>query len=104
MKQQWGNITSEISYESFLNDAALNAFSFYIGTSFRLVKGLSFDISGNYDITNNQVNLAGGDLSLEELLLRQQQVKSGYNYFFRVGLNYSFGSMFNTIVNPRFNF
>jgi len=104
LKQQWGNITSEISYESFLNDAALNAFSFYIGTSFRLVKGLSFDISGNYDITNNQVNLAGGDLSLEELLLRQQQVKSGYNYFFRVGLNYSFGSMFNTIVNPRFNF
>jgi len=104
VKQQWGNITSEISYESFLNDASLNAFSFYLGTNFRLTKGLSFDISGNYDITNNQVNLAGGDLSLEELLLRQQQVKSGYNYFFRIGLSYSFGSMFNTIVNPRFNF
>jgi len=104
VKQQWGNITSEISYESFLNDSSLNAFSFYLGTNFRLTKGLSFDISGNYDITNNQVNLAGGDLSLEELLLRQQQVKSGYNYFFRIGLSYSFGSMFNTIVNPRFNF
>ncbi len=102
--QKWGNITSEVSYESFLNDPSLHAFSFYLGTNFRIVKGLSFNISGNYNITNNQINLAGGNLSLEELLLRQQQVKSGYNYFFSAGLNYSFGSMFNTIVNPRFNF
>ncbi|MBL4939767.1 MAG: hypothetical protein JKY16_05760 [Lutibacter sp.] len=104
IKQAWGNITSEVSYESFLNDPSLNAFSFYLGTSFRIVKGLSFNISGNYDITNNQINLAAGDLSLEELLLSQQQVKSGYNYFFNAGISYSFGSMFNTIVNPRFNF
>lgn len=104
VQQKWGNITSEISYESFLHDTSLHAFSFYIGTNFRIVKGLSFNMSGNYDITNNQINLAGGDLSLEELLLSQQQVKSGYNYFFSIGLNYSFGSMFNTIVNPRFNF
>jgi len=104
VNQKWGNISSEVSYESFLNDPSLHAFSFYLGTNFRIVKGLSFNISGNYDITNNQINLAGGDLSLEELLLSQQQVKSGYNYFFSAGLNYSFGSMFNTIVNPRFNF
>ena len=104
VKQNWGNITSQVSYESFLKNPSLNAFSFYLGTNFRIVKGLSFNISGNYDITNNQINLAAGDLSLEELLLSQQQAKSGYNYFFSVGLNYSFGSMFNTIVNPRFNF
>jgi hypothetical protein len=104
VKQKWGNITSQISYESFLKDPSLNSFSFYLGTNFRIVKGLSFNISGNYDITNNQINLAADDLSLEELLLSQQQVKSGYNYFFSIGLNYSFGSMYNTIVNPRFNF
>jgi hypothetical protein len=102
--QKWGSITSQASYESFLKDPSLNAFSFYLGTNFRIVKGLSFNISGNYEITNNQINLAAGDLSLEELLLSQKQVKSGYNYFFSAGLNYSFGSMFNTIVNPRFNF
>ncbi|NEW80404.1 MAG: hypothetical protein GZ086_13480 [Gelidibacter sp.] len=104
IKQKWGSISSQASYESFLKDPSLNAFSFYLGTNFRIVKGLSVNVSGNYDITNNQINLAAGDLSLEELLLSQKQVKSGYNYFFSVGLNYSFGSMFNTIVNPRFNF
>jgi hypothetical protein len=104
IKQKWGSITSQASYESYLKDPSLNAFSFYLGTNFRIVKGLSFNVSGNYDITNNQINLAAGDLTLEELLLSQKQVKSGYNYFLSVGLNYSFGSMFNTIVNPRFNF
>lgn len=104
VNQNWGNITSEVSYQSFLHDTALHEFSFYLGTNFRIFKGLSFNISGNYNITNNQINLAGGDLSLEELLLRQQQVKSGYDYFISTGLNYSFGSIYNTIVNPRFNF
>lgn len=104
VNQNWGNITSEVSYQSFLHDSALHEFSFYLGTNFRIFKGLSFNISGNYNITNNQINLAGGNLSLEELLLRQQQVKSGYDYFISTGLNYSFGSIYNTIVNPRFNF
>ena len=78
VNQNWGNITSEVSYQSFLHDTALHEFSFYLGTNFRIFKGLSFNVSGNYNITNNQINLAGGNLSLEELLLRQQQVKSGY--------------------------
>lgn len=104
VSQNWGNITSEVSYQSFLHDTALHEFSFYLGTNFRIFKGLSFNVSGNYNITNNQINLAGGNLSLEELLLRQQQVKSGYDYFISTGLNYSFGSIYNTIVNPRFNF
>ncbi|WP_457616617.1 hypothetical protein [Lutibacter sp.] len=103
-QQKWGNVTSEISYQSYLHDASLHAFSFYLGTNLRLFKGFSLDINGNYNITDNQVNLAGGDLTLEELLTAQQQVKSGYSYFFSVGLNYSFGSIYNTIVNPRFNF
>ncbi|MDP3314354.1 hypothetical protein [Lutibacter sp.] len=104
VNQNWGNITSEVSYQSFLQDTSLHQFSFYLGTSFRIFKGLSLNVNANYEITNNQINLAGGNLSLEELLLRQQQVKSGYNYFISTGLNYSFGSIYNTIVNPRFNF
>jgi hypothetical protein len=102
--QNWGNFSGEISYNSYLHDTSLNAVSFDLGTNFRLFKGFSLSLNGSYDITNNQVNLAGGDLSLEELLLAQKQSQSGYRYSMRFGLNYSFGSMYNTIVNPRFNF
>lgn len=104
VRQKWGSINSSIMYESYLSDSALHAFNFHLGTNFRITSGLSFNISGNYAITKNQINLAGGDLSIEELLLRQKQVNSGYNFHTRVGLNYQFGSMFSSVVNPRFDF
>ena len=82
----------------------MNEFSFYLGTNVRLFKGFSFNMNGNYNITNNQISLPAGNLTVEEILLRQQQIKSGYNYFFSAGINYTFGSMFNSVVNPRFGF
>ena len=104
VNQEWGNINGEISYNQFLNDTSLYAINFFLGTRIRLFKGFNFNVSGSYSITRNQITLPGGDLSLEELLLRQQQLQSGYNYFVNVGFSYSFGSIYNTIVNPRFDF
>lgn len=104
MNQIWGNIYSEVSFEQYLHDTTLNSLTFYLGTSVRLFKGFNFNASGRYSLTRNQIALPAGDVSLEELLLQQQQLQSGYNYFFNIGLSYSFGSIYNTIVNPRFNF
>jgi len=104
VKQRWGNIFGEASFEQFLNDTTLNAFRFFCGASIRLFKGFNFNVNGNYSLVGNQVNLPAGDVSLEELLLRQQQLASGFEYSLRVGVSYSFGSIYNTIVNPRFNF
>ena len=38
----------------------------------------------------------------EEVLLRLRRLQSGYEYGFRFGLTYTFGSIFSSIVNPRF--
>jgi hypothetical protein len=103
VRQTWGNVNGSIRYESYLHDTALNQFSFNLGARVRLFKGFSFNVGGNYNITNNQINLPAGNLTVEEILLQQQQLKSGYNYFFNMGFSYTFGSMFNTVVNPRFN-
>jgi hypothetical protein len=104
VKQKWGNIYGEASFEQYLHDTTLNALSFYLGTSVRLFKGFNFNLSGDYSISGNQINLPAGDVSLEELLLQQQQLASGFNYSLNIGLSYSFGSIYNTVVNPRFNF
>lgn len=104
VNQKWGSISGEASYEQFLHDTSLNSLSFFVSTNVRLFKGFSLNLHGSYSITSNQIELPAGDVSLEELLLQQQQLKSGYNYFASVGLSYSFGSIYNTIVNPRFNF
>jgi hypothetical protein len=104
INQKWGNINGQVSFEQYLHDTTLNSFSVFLGTSVRLFKGFNLNLSGNYSLTRNQINLPAGDVSLEELLLQQRQLQSGYNYFFNIGLSYSFGSIYNTIVNPRFNF
>ncbi len=104
INQKWGNIFAEASFDQYLHDTTLNELSFYIGTRVRLFKGFSFNVNGSYEITRNQISLPAGDVSLEELLLQQQQLQSGYNYFVSLGFSYSFGSIYNTIVNPRFNF
>ncbi|MDZ7341730.1 MAG: hypothetical protein ONB27_10280 [candidate division KSB1 bacterium] len=44
--------------------------------------------------------LAGA--TLEEVLLRQRQLETSYNYWTSIGLSYTFGSIYNNIVNPRF--
>ena len=69
----------------------------------KIIKDLNFNIGGGYSITRNQVNISSDGASLEDLLLQQQQLQSGYNYYFNIGFNYSFGSIYNSIVNPRFN-
>jgi hypothetical protein len=40
--------------------------------------------------------------SLEEVLLQRKQLATTYEYFFSVGLSFSFGSVRSTVVNPRF--
>jgi hypothetical protein len=100
--KKWGSLNLSTYYSTYLHDTKLNAFGFNAGTNIRIVKGLNFRINGAYSVTHNQINIAAGDLSLEETLLQQKELQSGYNYFASVGLNYSFGSIYNTIVNPRF--
>jgi hypothetical protein len=36
------------------------------------------------------------------VLLRLRQIQSGYSYYVGFGFSYSFGSIFNSIVNPRY--
>lgn len=104
INQEWGNLNAEVSFNQFLQDPSLNELNFFLGTNVRLFKGFNFNVNGSYSITRNQVNIPGGDLTVEELLLSQQQLQSGFDFFVSIGFNYAFGSIYNTIVNPRFDF
>ncbi|MEO6236081.1 MAG: hypothetical protein ABIQ52_03725 [Vicinamibacterales bacterium] len=60
------------------------------------------NMSGEFSRTRDQIYLPLGEASTEEILLRQRQLLTGYEYSFDFGFGYSFGSIFNNIVNPRF--
>ena len=38
-----------------------------------------------------------------EFTLRQRQLATDFDYNFRISLRFTFGSIFNNIVNPRFD-
>ncbi|HET7604058.1 MAG TPA: hypothetical protein VFK36_13630, partial [Gemmatimonadales bacterium] len=50
----------------------------------------------------DQLYLPAAGLTPEEILLQQQELATDYRYFISAGFSYSFGSIFNNVVNPRF--
>jgi len=60
------------------------------------------DVRGSASRVRDQLALPRRDASPEEVLLRLRELQSGYELNVDIGLTYSFGSIFNNIVNPRF--
>ena len=100
---KWGNVNSSIEYRSYLHDSNLNGFDANINANLRLFKGFSLNFWGGYGLSHDQINIRAQGASLEDLLLQQKQIKSGYDYYGSIGISYTFGSIYNTIVNPRFD-
>ena len=100
--QKWGSVNISFRYRNYLHDWSLNNIYFYGNLRFRIVKGFSVNLYGNYSIIHDQINLPKGDLSPEEILTRRKQQQTTYSYSFRFGFSYTFGSIYNNVVNPRF--
>jgi hypothetical protein len=102
--QKWGSLSGSVSANTFLNDLSKYSGNIYLMTSVRLLKGLELQLAGNFSSIHNQIGIPKGDVTQEELLLQQRQLETQYNYWANIGLTYTFGSIYNTVVNPRFGF
>ena len=101
-RQPWGSIESRVEWSQYLHDLSLSRLEFDGEVSLRLIRGLSLDIGGSASRIRDQISLPKRGATPEEVLLRVRELQSGYEVEFSVGLSYSFGSIFNNIVNPRF--
>ncbi|MEP6589977.1 MAG: hypothetical protein ABJC19_02235 [Gemmatimonadota bacterium] len=97
----WGNANVGVSGSNYLSDFHQNRMSVYGGMSIRLVKGLQFSYNGSYSRVRDQITLPKGDASDEEVLLRLRQQRTSYRANGYFSLSYTFGSVFNNVVNPR---
>jgi hypothetical protein len=102
-KQTWGSLEAQVAGYHFLHDLGKSRINFNAGANIRIIKGLAFQLSGQYSVIHDQLYLPKGDLTREEVLLRQTQLATGYRAFLYAGLSYTFGSVFNNVVNPRFS-
>lgn len=102
-RQPWGNVTASLYGSQFLHN--LNRYNYGISGSadLRLVKGLQLNISGNYGKVADQLYLRRGNLDDTEVVARIRALETNYRYYVSMGVSYTFGSIYSTIVNPRFN-
>ena len=100
-RQKWGNISSYLNATQFLNDGSKKRFSLRSDLDIRVYEGLAVRLSGNINLIREQYNLAAGSTSIEDLLLQQRQIATDYRTNFSVGLSYTFGSIYNSIINTR---
>jgi len=102
MNQKWGSVSTSITGSHYFHNIELNNLNVWSSIRLRLIKGLSLRLSGSFTIIHDQLNLPLGDYSDEDILLRQRQLQTGFRYWGNVGITYTFGSIYNSVVNPRF--
>ncbi len=101
--QPWGNVNGSLVGTNFLDDFALHRIDFFTGFSIRIVRGLNFNAFGQVSRIKNQIFLSGADISDEDRLVRRRQLGTEFRYFININFSYTFGSIFNNVVNPRFD-
>ncbi|NNE36501.1 MAG: hypothetical protein HKN13_14800, partial [Rhodothermales bacterium] len=109
LRQPWGS--SEISLDVFqflhdFTDSKSEYFSVELsgGIDVRLIRGLSVSFGGEISWVKDQLSLPREDASEEDILLGSRRLPTAYEYGIQVGFSYTFGSIYNNVVNPRFGF
>ena len=103
MQQPWGELGVSFIASHYFHDFSKYNLSMGANVDWRIAKGLSLGLGGRVAYIRDQLSLPGGTLSTDEILLRQRQLATNYEYRTYVRLTYRFGSFINNIVNSRFN-
>ena len=102
VQEKWGSINVSLMGSNFLHDFSKNRVELAGYISIRIFKGLSLRVRGGAARINDQLSLVKGEASEAEILLQLQELETSYHLEGGLGLTYTFGSIYNNIVNPRF--
>ncbi|MBN2480494.1 MAG: hypothetical protein JXB19_02040 [Bacteroidales bacterium] len=102
VEQRWGSVNISLGASNYLHDFRKNSVELDGYIRIRLFKGLSLNVNGGVALIHNQIELAKGGRSEQEIYLRLKELETNFRYDGGVGISYTFGSIYNNIVNPRF--
>jgi hypothetical protein len=104
-RQPWGTANLNATAEAFLHDPAeLYRLSLGGRISIRLMRGLEWNINGNVSKIRDQIYIPLEELSQEDILLGRRQLPTNSRFEISTGLSFTFGSIFNNVVNNRFGY
>ena len=104
IQKKWGSVNLSLLASNYFNDFSKNRIELNTSLNLRIFKGLSLQISGGVAHINDQVNLKKGDISEADRLLELRELSTQNRIEGGIGLTYTFGSIYNNVVNPRFGF
>ena len=102
-EQPWGDSRIRADVQNYLDDFSKHSVSLSGNLSFRVIRGLSLNMNDRTSLIRNQLYLAREGLSDEEILTERRQLATDSRYSISFGFSYTFGSIFNNVVNPRFD-
>ena len=101
-RERWGSVEGRLEVFQYLHDLAKSRLEGNAEISWRIARGLSVSADAGASRIRDQIALPRRGATPEEILLRQRQLRSGYEYDLQLSFTYTFGSIFSAIVNPRF--
>ncbi|HJR58194.1 MAG TPA: hypothetical protein VJ813_02300 [Vicinamibacterales bacterium] len=101
-RERWGSVEGQVEWFQYLHDLSKSRLESNGEISWRILRGLSVSAEARASRIRDQISLRRRGATPEEVLLRLRELQSGYDYDFSLSLTYTFGSIFSSIVNPRF--
>ncbi|MDX1636457.1 MAG: hypothetical protein R3281_00720 [Balneolaceae bacterium] len=100
--QPWGEIEGDVDAYAYLQDLSKNRLIFDLELDFQVTRGLELQLSGRYSLINDQLSVPAAELTEEEQLLDLVEPPTSFYYNASIGFEYTFGSIYSNVVNPRF--
>jgi hypothetical protein len=101
-RERWGSVEGRVEWAQYLHDLSKSRLEANGEISWRILRGFSISADASASRIRDQLSLRRRGATPEEILLRLRELQSGYEYDFSLSLTYTFGSIFSSIVNPRF--
>lgn len=102
-RQAWGSSNVSLDWLNYLHDFDRNALTLSGNVDLRVGRGFSLNIGGSAARINDQIYLPAAGNTDQEILLQRQALRTGFRITTSIGVRYTFGSIYNTIVNQRFS-
>ena len=100
-RKPWGNVDISANWSQYLSDPSKSHLGINGSASLRITRGLALNIGGFATRVRDQLYLPAGGVTDEQILTQQRALATSFVRGGSLSVSYTFGSIYNTIVNPR---
>jgi len=100
-ERPWGEAHVDLQYKHFLDNFDRSRIEVSTDIEYRIVRGLSFDVYAGVSRIRDRSDLPEGGATAGEVLVARRQLETDLSFRGGIQLRYTFGSIYNSVVNSR---